>query len=149
MFTAPDRRTTGYRGHACFQSATIKVIFVRILLFSWINVLLVMVPVALAVRFQSKNEIPIFVTSTLTIVPLAVLLGYSTEELAKRFGQTLGALFKITFGNATELIVFIRGIVKGQSNVVQAAIIGSVLGNLLLILGMSFFLGGLRHSEQH
>lgn len=128
--------------------AELKVIFLRILLFSWINVLLVMIPVALAVHFSKQNEIAVFVSSCVAIIPLAALLGYSTEELAKHFGPASGALMNVTFGNATELIVFILGIVKGELNVVQAAIIGSVLGNLLLILGMAFVLGGLRFKEQ-
>ncbi|CCG84192.1 protein of unknown function [Taphrina deformans PYCC 5710] len=127
----------------------LKTILSRILFFSWINVLLVMVPIAVAVHFTTENEVVKFITSTVAIIPLAAMLGYSTEELAKRFGPTSGALFNITFGNATELIVFIIGIVRGQLNVVQAAIIGSVLGNLLLILGMAFLLGGIRYKEQH
>lgn len=127
----------------------LRTILARILLFSWINVLLIMVPVAIALHFADISEIAIFIASAVAIIPLAAMLGYSTEELAKRFGPTTGALFNITFGNATELIVFIIGIVRGQLNVVQAAIIGSVLGNLLLILGMAFLLGGIRYKEQH
>lgn len=128
--------------------AKLKAICYRILFFSWINVLLVMVPVAVAIHFADVGDIAMFVTSTLAIIPLAALLGYSTEELAKQFGPAYGALLNITFGNATELIVFVIGIIKGELNVVQAAIIGSVLGNLLLVLGMAFFLGGLRYKEQ-
>ena len=125
------------------------VILRKILFFSWINVLLVMVPVAIAVHFTVRNAVAAFVTATLAIIPLAALLGFATEELAKRFGPATGALLNVTFGNATELIVFILGIVEGEIDVVQAAIIGSVLSNLLLVLGMSFFIGGIRYKEQY
>lgn len=127
----------------------LMVILKKILFFSWINVLLVMVPVAIAVHFTVDNAVAAFVTSTLAIIPLAALLGFATEELAKRFGPATGALLNVTFGNATELIVFILGIVEGEIDVVQAAIIGSVLSNLLLVLGMSFFIGGIRFKEQY
>lgn len=108
-----------------------------------------MVPVAIAVNFAGVDSIAVFVTSAIAIIPLAALLGYGTEELAKRFGPATGALLNVTFGNATELIVFIIGVVKGELDVVQAAIIGSVLGNLLLIMGMAFFIGGIRYKEQY
>ncbi|BFZ56779.1 Belongs to the Ca(2) cation antiporter (CaCA) (TC 2.A.19) [Savitreella phatthalungensis] len=120
-----------------------------IIFFSWINVLLVMVPVAIAVHFTTTSAVAIFVTSTLAIIPLAALLGFATEELAKRFGPATGALLNVTFGNATELIVFIFGIINGEVGVVQAAIIGSVLSNLLLVLGMAFCIGGFRFKEQY
>ncbi|ORY82447.1 calcium/proton exchanger [Protomyces lactucae-debilis] len=108
-----------------------------------------MVPVAIAVRFADAPAVAQFVCACLAIIPLAALLGFATEELAKRFGNALSALLNISFGNAAELIIFIIGVVRGELGVVQAAIIGSVLSNLLLILGMAFFLGGLRFTEQY
>jgi Ca2+:H+ antiporter len=82
------------------------------------------------------------------VIPLAKLLGFATEELALRTSQTIGGLLNATFGNAVELIIGIVSLKDGLINVVQASILGSILGNLLLILGLCFFLGGLKFKEQ-
>ncbi|KAG8896449.1 hypothetical protein FRB99_008884, partial [Tulasnella sp. 403] len=85
-----------------------------------------------------------------TIVPLAALLGFATEELALRVGQTLGGLINATFGNAVEviLIIAILALAKGELRIVQASMLGSILSNCLLVLGMCFFAGGIRFHEQ-
>lgn len=84
----------------------------------------------------------------MAIIPLAALLGFATEELSLRVGQTLGGLLNATFGNAVELIIAILALVKGELRVVQASMLGSILSNCLLVLGMCFFAGGLRFHEQ-
>jgi Ca2+:H+ antiporter len=86
--------------------------------------------------------------SFIAIIPLAQLLGFATEELSMRVGQTLAGLLNATLGNAVELIVAIIALLKCELRVVQSSLIGSILSNLLLVLGMCFFAGGTRFSEQ-
>ncbi|KAK3393826.1 Sodium/calcium exchanger protein-domain-containing protein [Podospora didyma] len=120
-----------------------------ILLYSKLNILLIFVPVGIVVQ-----EIPgmppgvIFGMNAIAIIPLAGLLSFATENVARKLGDSLGALLNVTFGNAVELIIFIIALVKDEIRIVQASLLGSILANLLLILGMSFFLGGLRFREQ-
>ncbi|KAL1861032.1 hypothetical protein Plec18170_001547, partial [Paecilomyces lecythidis] len=114
---------------------------------SWVNVLLVFVPVGIAVEAIGLNPSIIFAMNAVAIVPLAGLLAHATENVASRLGDTVGALINVTFGNAVELIIFIA-LVKNEIRVVQASLLGSILANLLLILGMAFLLGGLRFQEQ-
>ncbi|KAF3933758.1 hypothetical protein ABW19_dt0208039 [Dactylella cylindrospora] len=119
----------------------------QILFHSWINVMLVFVPVGIAVDLAGLDPTIIFAMNAIALIPLAAMLSYATESVAHRMGDTIGALMNVTFGNAVELIVFIA-LTKNEISVVQASIIGSVLSNLLLILGMSFLIGGLRFREQ-
>jgi Ca2+:H+ antiporter len=86
--------------------------------------------------------------NAVAIIPLAGILSHATECVASRLGDTIGALLNVTFGNAVELIIFIIALVKNQIRIVQASLLGSILANLLLILGMAFLLGGLRFQEQ-
>ncbi|KAK3486355.1 Sodium/calcium exchanger protein-domain-containing protein [Neurospora crassa] len=113
-----------------------------------VNLMLVFVPVGIVVS-QLPGSSPglIFAMNALAIVPLAGLLSYATESVARKLGDSLGALLNVTFGNAVELIIFIA-LVKDELSIVQASLLGSILANLLLILGMSFLLGGLRFREQ-
>ena len=115
---------------------------------SWINVLLVFVPIGIAVEAVGLNAGIIFGMNAVAIVPLAGLLAYATESVAARLGDTLGALLNVSFGNAVELIIFIIALVKNEIQIVQASLLGSILANLLLILGMAFLFGGLRYREQ-
>ena len=115
---------------------------------SWINVLLVFVPIGIAVEAVGLNAGIIFGMNAVAIVPLAGLLAYATESVAVRLGDTLGALLNVSFGNAVELIIFIIALVKNEIQIVQASLLGSILANLLLILGMAFLFGGLRYREQ-
>ena len=115
---------------------------------SWINVLLVFVPVGIIVAAIDINPGITFGMNAVAIIPLAGLLAYATESVASRLGDTLGALLNVSFGNAVELIIFIIALVKDEIDIVQAALLGSILANLLLILGMAFLFGGLRYREQ-
>ncbi|KAF8512232.1 Calcium/proton exchanger [Gautieria morchelliformis] len=115
---------------------------------SWLNVLLVFIPVSWAMHFAKQNDIIIFVFSFLAIIPLAKLLGFATEELAIRVGQTIGGLLNATLGNAVELIVAIIALTQCKLNIVQSSLVGSILSNILLVLGMCFFAGGMKFSEQ-
>ncbi|KAI0452702.1 Sodium/calcium exchanger protein-domain-containing protein [Xylaria acuta] len=121
----------------------------KILFHSWINVGLVFVPAGIIVaNIPNANPGAIFGINAVAIIPLAALLSYATESVARKMGDTIGALLNVTFGNAVELIIFIIALVKGEIRVVQASLLGSILANLLLILGGAFFLGGLRFREQ-
>ncbi|KAF9886364.1 hypothetical protein FE257_011509 [Aspergillus nanangensis] len=114
---------------------------------SWINVLLVFVPVGIVAKAVGLNPAVIFAMNAVAIIPLAGLLSHATECVASRLGDNLGALINVTFGNAVELIIFIA-LVKDEIRIVQASLLGSILANLLLIMGMAFLLGGLRFQEQ-
>ncbi|KIX93387.1 uncharacterized protein Z520_10806 [Fonsecaea multimorphosa CBS 102226] len=121
---------------------------VKVALFhSWVNVLLVFVPAGIAIHFAGINENVVFAVNAVAIIPLAGLLTFATESVAHRLGPTLGALLNVSFGNAVELIIFIA-LVKDEIRIVQASLIGSLLANLLLILGMAFLIGGLEFQEQ-
>ncbi|KAF9545037.1 calcium/proton exchanger [Agrocybe pediades] len=120
---------------------------------SWLNILLVFIPVSWALHFAlphtlGNRDTVIFVTSFLAIIPLANLLSFATEEISLRVGQTLAGLINATLGNAVELIVAIIALTKCELRVVQASLVGSILSNLLLVLGMCFLAGGLKYSEQ-
>jgi Ca2+:H+ antiporter len=110
--------------------------------------LLALVPVSLVARYAFHNELAVFLTSAVAIVPLAGLIGRSTDDLARRGGPRLGGLLNATFGNVTELIIAIFLILDNELDVVKASLTGSILGNLLLVLGLSFLIGGIRHREQ-
>ncbi|GAA5855561.1 hypothetical protein JCM8547_007891 [Rhodosporidiobolus lusitaniae] len=120
----------------------------NIVTYSWLNVLLVFVPVSWACHFTDQGAVVVFVMSFIAIIPLAALLGFATEDLALRIGETLGGLMNATFGNAVELIIAILALVKGELDVVQSSMIGSILSNCLLVLGMCYFAGGVRYHEQ-
>lgn len=113
-----------------------------------LNWLLVMFPVALVLRWTGASETWIFLTACMAIVPLAGLMGKSTEILSESVGPGLGGLLNATFGNAAELIIAIFALQAGQVNVVKGSITGSVLGNVLLVLGASFLAGGLKYKRQ-
>ncbi|KAH8079050.1 Sodium/calcium exchanger protein-domain-containing protein [Filobasidium floriforme] len=118
---------------------------------SWINLLLVFIPVSWALHFAldgKGQDTLIFVMCFLAIIPLAGLLGYTTENVTMWTSQTIGGLLNATLGNMVELIVSIIALIKCELQVVQSSLIGSILSNLLLVCGMSFFLGGTRFAEQ-
>lgn len=123
--------------------------FKAVMLDSWINVLLIMVPIGFAINYAHLNGIANFVVNFVAIVPLAAMLSFATEELAKYTNPTLGGLLNATFGNATELIVSIIALKQEKVLIVQTSLIGSMLSNLLLVLGMSFFFGGFNRVKQH
>jgi Ca2+/H+ antiporter len=110
--------------------------------------LLVFVPASIVAELLGQPVL-VFIASGLAIVPLAGLIGRSTEQIANRVGPRLGGLLNATFGNITELIVCVLLIRADNFFIVKASLIGSILGNLLLVLGISFIVGGFRHKEQH
>jgi Ca2+:H+ antiporter len=114
-----------------------------------IAVLLVFVPVAISLAILSGDATITFVSAALAIIPLAGILGETTEVLAERVGTRVGALLNASFGNAAELIITITAIRAGLIEVVKASITGSILGNLLLVLGLSILVGGLKNGYQH
>ncbi|PWZ02085.1 calcium/proton exchanger [Testicularia cyperi] len=120
---------------------------------SVLNILLVFIPVSWALHFaldQSvpKNGIAVFITSFLAIMPLATILSQATEELSLRVGETIGGLINASLGNAVELIVAIVSLFNCELIITQTSLLGSILSNLLLVLGTCFFAGGLRVKEQ-
>ncbi len=109
--------------------------------------LLAFVPASIVAELLQQPQLT-FLFACLAIVPLAGMIGRGTEELAIRTGPRAGGLLNATFGNLTEIIVSALLIVNGQLVVVKASLIGSILGNVLLVLGASLFAGGLRYKEQ-
>ena len=114
----------------------------------WLNLLLAFVPIGFGLRVAGVSPTWQFVAAGLAIVPLAGLMGESTEHLARRLGPGIGGLLNATFGNAAELIIAMFALFRGYDEVVKASITGSIIGNLLLVLGASVLAGGLRHRIQ-
>lgn len=110
--------------------------------------LLVFVPISIAAQLLGWGSLVVFITASLAIVPLASWMGTATEEIAVVVGPSLGGLLNATFGNATELIIALIALNAGLVDVVKASITGSIIGNLLLVMGLSMLLGGLRYKEQ-
>lgn len=114
----------------------------------YLRFLMVFVVIAFLAKFLYPQPIIIFVASCLGLIPLAGLLGEATEELAHFTGPRVGGFLNATLGNAAELIITIAALRAGKIELVKASITGSILGNILLILGFSLLLGGLRHGIQ-
>jgi Ca2+:H+ antiporter len=112
-------------------------------------VLLGFIPLSIAAHNSGWGATFIFLTAACAIVPLAAWMGTATEELAVVVGPTVGGLLNATFGNATELIIALIALQAGLLEVVKASITGSIIGNLLLVMGLSMLLGGLRFKEQN
>ncbi len=110
--------------------------------FPWSLLLLLAVPVSVGLSMMNAAPILVFVTACVAVLPLAGLMGEATESLAERTGPTIGGLLNATFGNAAELIIAIVALKAGLVDLVKASITGSILGNLLLILGLSFIAAG-------
>jgi len=113
-----------------------------------LNLLLIFVPVAVVLELMHANPVAIFAASGLAIIPLAGWMGRATEHLAEKLGEGLGGLLNATFGNAAELIIALMALRKGLFDVVKASITGSIIGNILLVLGLSVLLGGLKYPKQ-
>lgn len=118
------------------------------LLSSPVNVLLVFVPLGLIWGYAGWSHTWVFTFNFLAIVPLAAILANATEELADKAGSTIGGLLNATFGNAVELIVSVIALREGQVRIVQASMLGSLLSNLLLVLGFCFVFGGYNRVQQ-
>ncbi|MFN8005896.1 MAG: calcium/proton exchanger [Terriglobia bacterium] len=110
--------------------------------------LLVFLPVAMVLHYAHGSPVWIFVTSCLAVIPLAGLMGRATEQLTEHVGAGLGGLLNATFGNAAELIIAGIALHKGYHGVVKASITGSIIGNGLLVLGLSILAGGIKHPHQ-
>jgi Ca2+:H+ antiporter len=114
-----------------------------------LNWLLIFLPLALwAEHFRPDAHVFIFTAACMAIIPLAAMLGRATECIAARSGDALGGFLNATFGNAAELIIAIVALRAGQVDVVKASLTGSIIGNILLVLGASFLAGGLRYHIQ-
>jgi Ca2+:H+ antiporter len=115
---------------------------------SWFRMLLLLaVPASIVLNAMHAAPLLVFVTACLGVLPLAGFMGEATEQIAARSGPTLGGLLNATFGNAAELIIAIVALQAGLVDLVKASIIGSILGNLLLIMGLSIVAGGVKQSE--
>ena len=114
-----------------------------------LNLLLVFVPVAVGLHFLKPDAHTwIFLTAALAIVPLAGWLGRATEHLAERTGEGVGGLLNATFGNAAEMIIALMALKRGLYDVVKASLTGSIIGNVLLVLGAAILAGGFKHTTQ-
>ena len=110
----------------------------------WIYLLALFIPVAIVLDIADASATAIFFTSAIGVIPTAALMGRATEELSARSGPGIGGLLNVTFGNAPELIIALFALGKGLHEVVKASLIGSIIGNVLLVLGASILVGGIR-----
>ncbi len=115
----------------------------------WTTVLVPAIPVAIALDIAGASAVLIFFASALGVIPTAALMGKATEELAARSGPGIGGLLNVTFGNAPELIIALFALGAGLHEVVKASLVGSILGNILLVLGASMVVGGARRERQY
>jgi Ca2+:H+ antiporter len=115
----------------------------------WPYLLVPFIPIAAIFEFAHVGAVPTFFTSTLGVIPTAALMGRATEELAARAGPGIGGLLNVTFGNAPELIIALFALNAGLHEVVKASLLGSILGNSLLVLGAAAFVGGLGRDRQY
>jgi Ca2+:H+ antiporter len=113
-----------------------------------VNLLLAAAPVSWLLAWSSPGSVWIFVLAAVSLVPLAAIIGLGTETLAHRSGPAFGGFLNATFGNAAELIIAVVAVRQGHVALVKASITGSIVGNLLLVLGASFFVGGLGRASQ-
>jgi Ca2+:H+ antiporter len=114
-----------------------------------INWLLIFVPISVALKYISGIPTPvIFFSAALAIVPIAAMIVRATEQLATHTGDAVGGLLNATFGNAPEMIIALVALKAGYLDMVRASLVGAILANLLLALGMAFVMGGLRFHEQ-
>lgn len=111
--------------------------------------LLIFIPISLLGEIFHLSQVMNFIFSALAIIPLAGIMGEATEAIAYYAGNRIGGFLNATFGNATELIIAFFAMKEGLFDVVKASIAGSVIGNILLVLGLSMFAGGLKYKIQH
>lgn len=110
--------------------------------------MLLFIPLSFICGIFTQNKILTFVFSILAIIPLARILGYTTKEISLQTNPTIGGLISATFGNIIEVFIAILALREGLVRVVQASIVGSIIGNLLLLIGLSIFFGGLKYKHQ-
>jgi Ca2+:H+ antiporter len=110
-------------------------------------VLLLFVPISLYLGLTHASPTAVFVTSCLAILPLAGLMGEATENISHHTGPAIGGLLNATFGNAAELIIALIALKAGQHEIVKASLTGSIIGNMLMVLGLSMLIGGSKYKE--
>ena len=114
-----------------------------------LNWLLIFIPLTFGLEFfVHPSDTVLFISAALAIVPIAANMGHATESLSTKLGPTIGGLLNATFGNATELIIAFFALQAGKTEVVKASITGSMIGNMLLVLGLALFLGGIKYQKQ-
>lgn len=142
----------GLRSRSMQPKDTLKQAFLKPLMLtlksSPVNYLLIFVPLGILAGILQWSSNAIFWINFFAIVPLASILAFATEELSEHVGETIGGLLNATFGNAVELIVSIIALKDNQIRIVQASMLGSILSNLLLVLGMCFIAGGITRVQQ-
>jgi Ca2+:H+ antiporter len=114
----------------------------------WPYLLVPFIPIAIALELAHAGAVPTFFASALGVIPTAALMGRATEELAVRSGPGIGGLLNVTFGNAPELIIALFALGAGLHEVVKASIVGSIMGNVLLVLGAAMLFGGWKRDHQ-
>ncbi len=115
----------------------------------WPYLLVPFIVVAIVLEFAHASASLIFVTSALGVIPTAALMGRATEELAARSGPGIGGFLNVTFGNAPELIIAFFALNEGLQEVVKASLVGSILGNILLVMGAAMLVGGRKRERQY
>jgi Ca2+:H+ antiporter len=113
-----------------------------------VYVLALFIPLALVLKLADAPDTTIFFAAAIGVIPTAALMGQATEELAAQSGPGIGGLLNVTFGNAPELIIALFALQKGLQEVVKASIVGSIISNILLVLGAAMFFGGWRREKQ-
>jgi Ca2+:H+ antiporter len=141
------RRSPYPSGHPKLHGAPPVVAFLRTP-YGWPYLLTPLIPLAVALDLAGAAAGAVFAASALGIIPTAALMGRATEELAARSGPGIGGLLNVTFGNAPELIIALFALGQGLQEVVKASIIGSIIGNILLVLGAAMLFGGLGRDKQ-
>src|ERR687889_1911037 len=114
----------------------------------WPYVLVPFIPIAVALELAHAEATIVFAASALGVIPTAALMGKATEELAHRSGPGIGGFLNVTFGNAPELIIAFFALNEGLQEVVKASLIGSILGNILLVMGAAMLIGGRKRERQ-
>src|SRR5256885_1023094 len=114
----------------------------------WPYLLVPFIPAAIGLDLSGSSDALVFIASALGIIPTAALMGRATEELAARSGPGIGGLLNVTFGNAPELIIALFALGNGLHELVKATLIGSIIGNVLLVLGASMLVGGWGRQRQ-
>jgi Ca2+:H+ antiporter len=115
---------------------------------SWLDILLLFIPMTAALEVLKADPLFVFFTSALAIIPLAGMLGRATEHLTAHVGAGVGSLLNASLGNAAELIIALAALREGLHDVVKASLTGSILGNILLVLGASMIAGGMKYERQ-
>jgi Ca2+:H+ antiporter len=130
------------------KSATKKSSLKDLLIEHGLDALLIFIPLAAILHYTHGAPLWTFIVSGLAIIPLAGWMGKATESLAERLGAGIGGLLNATFGNAAEMIIAFQGLRAGLTEVVKASLTGSILGNILLVFGLSVLAGGLKYKNQ-